>query len=124
MLIQTMSREEIYSNATTLTLAGSETTASAIAGVAYMLAMRPDVQAKAHAELASAFTCEGEINMRSTMQLPYLEAVTNETFRIHPPGPNALWRTTPPEGNWIAGEWIPGNVGFTEAYPISGLKHN
>lgn len=112
-----MSREEIYSNATTLTLAGSETTASAIAGVAYMLAMRPDVKAKATAELLSVVTSEDQIDMRSTLKLLYLEAVINETFRIHPPGPNALWRTTPPEGNWISGEWIPGKV------PRLDLKH-
>lgn len=118
-----MSREEIYSNATTLTLAGSETTASAIAGVAYMLATNPDVRAKAIDELESVFSSEDEIDMRSTMQLPYLEAVINETFRIHPPGPNALWRITPPEGNWISGEWIPGNVGFTQSNNEAHLEH-
>ncbi|KAF5518689.1 Cytochrome P450 monooxygenase hmp1 [Colletotrichum aenigma] len=111
-----MSQEEIYSNAVTLTLAGAETTASALSGIMYMLASYPEVKAKLMKELQDAFKSEDEINMRSAMQLRYLAAVIDETFRYHPPGPNALWRTTPPEGNWILGDFIPGNI-------IVGIPH-
>lgn len=105
-----MSREELYSNALTLTLAGAETTASALSAVTYMLGIHSDVKAKADQELRSAFSRESEIDMQSSMKLRYLGAVIDEAFRYHPPGPNALWRQTPPEGNWVLGDWIPGKV--------------
>lgn len=105
-----MSREELYSNALTLTLAGAETTASALSAVTYMLGIHPDVKAKADQELRAAFSRESEIDMQSSMKLRYLGAVIDEAFRYHPPGPNALWRQTPPEGNWVLGDWIPGKV--------------
>lgn len=105
-----MSREELYSNALTLTLAGAETTASALSAVTYMLGIHSDVKAKADQELRAAFSGESEIDMQSSMKLRYLSAVIDEAFRYHPPGPNALWRQTPPEGNWVLGEWIPGKV--------------
>lgn len=109
-----MSREELYSNALTLTLAGAETTASALSAVTYMLGTHPDVKAKADQELRATFSRESEIDMQSSMKLRYLAAVIDEAFRYHPPGPNALWRQTPPEGNWILGEWIPGKVNSPE----------
>lgn len=105
-----MSREELYSNALTLTLAGAETTASALSAVTYMLGIHSDVKAKADQELRATFSRESEIDMQSSMKLRYLGAVIDEAFRYHPPGPNALWRQTPPEGNWVLGEWIPGKV--------------
>lgn len=109
-IVQSMSREELYSNALTLTLAGAETTASALSAVTYMLGIHPDVKAKADQELRAAFSRESEIDMQSSMKLRYLGAVIDEAFRYHPPGPNALWRQTPPEGNWVLGDWIPGKV--------------
>ncbi|KAI7773754.1 hypothetical protein LA080_009997 [Diaporthe eres] len=105
-----MSREELYSNALTLTLAGAETTASALSAVTYMLGIHPAVKAKADQELRAAFSRESEIDMQSSMKLRYLGAVIDEAFRYHPPGPNALWRQTPPEGNWVLGDWIPGKT--------------
>ncbi|KAL1868305.1 hypothetical protein Daus18300_006029 [Diaporthe australafricana] len=105
-----MSREELYSNALTLTLAGAETTASALSAVTYMLGTHPDVKAKTDEELRAAFSRESEIDMQSSMKLRYLAAVIDEAFRFHPPGPNALWRQTPPDGNWILGDWIPGKT--------------
>lgn len=105
-----MSQEEIYSNSITLTLAGAETTASALSAIIFMLASYPEVKAKLVKELRETFESEAEIDMRSTLQLRYLAAVIDETLRFHPPGPNALWRKTPPEGNRILGDFVPGNV--------------
>ena len=105
-----MSSEELYSNALTLTLAGAETTASALSAVTYMLGTHSDVKAKADQELRATFSRESEIDMQSSMKLRYLGAVIDEAFRYHPPGPNALWRQTPPEGNMVLGQWIPGKV--------------
>ena len=81
-----------------------------VAGMTYMLATLPDVKAKLTTEIFSHFKHEDEIDMRSVANLPYLCAFIEETLRYYPPGPNSLWRITPPGGNTILGEWVPGNV--------------
>ena len=40
----------------------------------------------------------------------HLDAVINETLRMHPPVPSGTQRVTPPEGLDIGGEHIPGNI--------------
>lgn len=107
-----MTRDEIYANAGFLTLAGAETTSNSLAVISYMISTNPRVQAQITRELLLAFTCGKEIDMRSAGKLPYLMAVIEETLRFHPPGPNTMYRTTPPDGNWILGDWVPGNVSF------------
>lgn len=76
----------------------------------YMIITEPDVKAKLTMEVLASFTSEDEINMRSVAKLSYLMAVIQESMRYHPPGPNAMWRITPPGGNWILGDWVPGKV--------------
>jgi hypothetical protein len=105
-----MTKDELYSNAAFLTLAGSETTSTTTTVALYYMGMYPKVKARVVQEVLSAFRSEEEINMRSANTLPYLMGVIEESMRYHPPGPNALWRITPPEGNRILGEWVPGNV--------------
>ncbi|KAL9072505.1 MAG: hypothetical protein Q9161_003517 [Pseudevernia consocians] len=110
------SRARLVRNAAFLTLAGSETTSTVMAVVVYMIGTHPDVKAKLSKEVLATFTSEDEINMRSAATLSYLMAVIEESMRCHPPGPNSLWRITPPEGNRILGDWIPGNT-------ILGVPH-
>jgi cytochrome P450 len=110
-----MTREEIHSNAAFLTLAGSETTSNSMAVAVYMIALHPDVKANIAKELAGTFTDESEIDMRSAGKLTYLMAVIEESMRVHPPGPNALWRVTPKGGNQILGEWLPENVRYASS---------
>ncbi|RYP39363.1 hypothetical protein DL768_010719 [Monosporascus sp. mg162] len=102
-----MTKEEVYSNSAFVTLAGSETTSTVMAVVVYMICTNPPVKAKLLQELHATFASEDEINMRSATKLRYLMAVIEESMRCHPPGPNALWRVTPPGGNRILGDWIP-----------------
>lgn len=94
-----MIREELYSNAAFLTLAGPETTSTVMAVVVYMVGIHPDVKANVLKEALATFTSEDEINMHRASTLSYLMAVMEESMRCHPPGPNSLWCITPPEGN-------------------------
>ncbi|KAK4627038.1 Cytochrome P450 monooxygenase sthF [Fulvia fulva] len=104
------SKEEIYSNAILITLGGAETTSNTLSGSVFMLATDPNVAAKVVEELHATFASEDKIDMRSASKLSYLNAVIRETLRYYPPGPNAMWRMTPPEGNTILGDWVPGNT--------------
>lgn len=104
-----MSREEIDKNTEALTIAGSETTATTLAGAIYMIATHRAVKEKLEAEIRSSYTDE-EIDLLNVAKLPYLGAVVEETLRMYPPAPNALPRVTPPQGDIILGEPVPGNV--------------
>ena len=46
----------------------------------------------------------------SLSKLPYLDAVINEAFRLHPPVPSGVQRVTPPAGLQIGDTFIPGNT--------------
>ncbi|RYP27802.1 hypothetical protein DL767_007514 [Monosporascus sp. MG133] len=111
-----LTQEEIFKNAILLTGGGAETTSSSLTGMSYILATRPEIRAKIVEELHATFATEDEINMRSVAQLTYTGAFIEESLRYYPPGPNAMWRTTPPEGNTILGHHIPGNT-------ILGIPH-
>ncbi|KAK1585491.1 cytochrome P450 [Colletotrichum navitas] len=111
-----MTQEEMFKNAILLTGGGAETTSSALTGMAYTLANRPDLKRKITEELHATFATEDDINMRSVANLTYTGAFIQESLRYYPPGPNAMWRMTPPEGNTILGEDIPGNT-------ILGIPH-
>jgi cytochrome P450 len=78
--------------------------------MAYILATMPHVKDKIIEELHATFSNEDEINMRSVSNLCYTGAFIEEALRFYPPGPNTMWRTTPPGGNTILGDHIPGNV--------------
>ncbi|KAH4038176.1 cytochrome P450 monooxygenase sthF [Parastagonospora nodorum] len=111
-----MTKEEIFKNAILLTGGGAETTSSSLSGMMYMLTMRPDVKEKILEELRDTFPSEDDINMRSVAQLTYTGAFIEESMRYYPPGPNTMWRITPPAGNTILGDYIPGNT-------IVGIPH-
>ncbi|CAG8958605.1 hypothetical protein HYFRA_00009922 [Hymenoscyphus fraxineus] len=111
-----LTREEIFKNAILLTGGGAETTSSSLTGMSYILATRPHIKEAIIKELHQVFASEDEINMRSVAKLSYTGAFIEESMRYYPPGPNTMWRVTPPEGNTILGDFIPGNT-------VVGIPH-
>jgi cytochrome P450 len=115
-----MSREEIQATFNVLMIAGSETTATLLAGCTYLLQKHPRVRQKLHAEIRDTFLDDKEITMLSVSHLTYLDAVIGESLRLYPPIPITLSRMTPPEGAAICGHWVPGNVCLLQM-PLSYL---
>lgn len=128
-----MSDEEIRMTFNILMIAGSETTATTLAGCTYLLQKNPKVLEKLNAEVRSAFGSEDEITVVTVCKsphhlarnptsvdsangvikvnkLPYLLAVIEEALRLYPPIPVALPRVTPAGGTTICGQHIPGGV--------------
>jgi len=105
-----MSESEILSSASTLIIAGSETTATLLSGTTFHLLKNPETYKKLVNEVRAAFKYEDEINNITVNKLEYLHAVLEEGLRIYPPVPCTLPRKTPAEGDEICGRWIPGNV--------------
>ncbi|WP_433669484.1 cytochrome P450 [Nocardia sp. CA-136227] len=75
----------------TLLVAGHETTATALVWALYRLHREPDTLARLRAELSAAGT---DPDPAELMKLPYLDAVCQETLRLHPPVPIVLRRLT------------------------------
>ncbi|PGH13960.1 hypothetical protein AJ79_03375 [Helicocarpus griseus UAMH5409] len=117
-----LSKEELVDNSILLTTAGSETTATTLAGVTYFLCSHPDVLAKLNAEVRLAFKSEDEIDVNSVQNLTYMHAVLKEAMRVYPAVAVALERLSPPCGTQIAGEYIAGGTSMgVWQYP---LYHN
>lgn len=90
-------------------VAGSETTATLLAGVTYYMLRNPDILDKAVEEVRSAFAKEEDISFTSaSAQLPYMLACLEEGLRTYPPVPTILIRTTPlTETSTIDGYTVP-----------------
>jgi cytochrome P450 len=101
---------ELITNGSTLIIAGSETTATLLSGVTYLLLRNPLVLAKLQDEIRSAFTKEEEITLESCNKLEYCLAVLTETLRMYPPVAVGLPRIVDAQGDMIAGNWVPGGV--------------
>ena len=101
-----MTRSEIDSNAALLILAGSETTATLLSGCTYHLLKNPDIYQKLVKEIRSSFKNESDITISAVLNLPYLNAVLEESLRIYPPVPNALSRRVPEGGATINGQYV------------------
>jgi cytochrome P450 len=101
---------EMYSNATTFMLAGTETTATELSGLTYYLLKHPEKMARLVKEIRTAFISLDDMHMNELAKLPYLNACLEEGLRIYPPVPGLLPRTVLPEGAEVGGRWVPGGV--------------
>lgn len=72
--------EELAANGKLLVVAGSETTATALCGVACFQATHFEVQRKLAQEVREGFASEGEINLFSVNKLDYMLAVLDESM--------------------------------------------
>ncbi|KAK8116211.1 cytochrome P450 [Apiospora sp. TS-2023a] len=106
-----MSMEETYVCTQVLIVAGSETTATALTGATYLLLENPQTLEKLTTEIKSRFQREADITIQSTAELPYLNAVVQESLRLCPPGPAVFPRVVPEGGRTVCGQYVPG--GFT-----------
>jgi cytochrome P450 len=61
-------------------------------------------------EILPLVEASGEIPHLKLQYLDHLNAVINETLRLHPPVPTAIPRLTPPEGIQIGDTFVPGNT--------------
>ncbi|MCJ1386474.1 hypothetical protein MMC17_009600 [Xylographa soralifera] len=105
-----MSSTEVVSNASLLIAAGTETIATLLPAVTYLLVTHRSKLAKAVTEIRETYKNDAAITMTSLKQLKYLPAAINEALRLFPPVPEGLPCVTPDTGEEICGQWIPGGT--------------
>lgn len=108
--------ESLLKNCGVLIIGGSETTATLLSGVTYLLLQNPESLRKLAEEVRSSFETEEEINFTSVNKLSYMLACLNEALRMYPPVPGGLPRITPPGGSNVSGHFIPENVSCTSSF--------
>lgn len=101
---------ELYSNGTLFMLAGTETTATELSGLTYLLLKHPDKMLRLTKELRTVFSSFEDITMTNLAQLEYLNACIEEGLRYYPPVPVGPARKTPKEGAFVCDRWVPGGV--------------
>ncbi|EQC32866.1 hypothetical protein SDRG_09398 [Saprolegnia diclina VS20] len=82
-----MDAKTLADNVLTFFFAGSDTTSSAMAYTLFLLAMHPDVQAKAVAEIDTVVSTTSPITYEAVQRLPYVSAVLTEALRLYAPAP-------------------------------------
>ncbi|KAM3547354.1 hypothetical protein MY1884_009604, partial [Beauveria asiatica] len=114
-----LNEEEILSTSPVLVIAGSETTATALAGFLFFLAQNPEKRELVVSEIMEAFPEEEGIDMRSTARLEYLRAALEETLRLYPPVTVTPPRVSP--GAEVGGYYIPKDVNPNFGAPVGDV---
>lgn len=113
-----MSERMVLAASVSMIFAGSETTGISLSAAFYHLLKHPRALARLMDELDEAVRNgtivdpreNGAVTWQEAQKLPYLDAVVQETFRMHPAAGLILERVTPPQGITVCGEFVPGGT--------------
>ncbi|ROV96091.1 hypothetical protein VSDG_05050 [Cytospora chrysosperma] len=105
-----ITKSEVLTNGLAVVIANSQLSTIAITTACYFLMRQPQTFQTLAEEVRGHFQDEAGITVASTTSLPYLNAVINETLRLHHPTPGSMPRITPKEGMLIGGQFIPGGM--------------
>ncbi|KAI0198467.1 benzoate 4-monooxygenase cytochrome P450 [Astrocystis sublimbata] len=115
---KSVSALQLAAHASDFVIAGSETTATALATITYYMLRNPQIAKSLQREIREAFGSYEDIDGRSTLRLPYLKAAILESMRIYPPLPFALPRVVPEGGDTVDGHFLPAGV-ITSINPLA-----
>ncbi|KAH8682569.1 cytochrome P450 [Xylariales sp. PMI_506] len=115
--------DEVSAESTTLIVAGSDTTSTAMAALFFYLSRHPKALERATAEVRGAFQRVEEIRTGPRLNsCTYLRACIDETLRISPPSGSAPWREVGAGGSVFDGQYVPG--GCDVGMGIYAMQHN
>lgn len=112
-------------NAQTILAAGSETTATLLSGVTFLLLKNPSVHARLIQEIRGRFNSAGEITFAAVEKLEYTIAVLQEALRYYPPVPTGFPRVAPRGGDTVSGRYMPeGTVVYVSQHATNHSPRN
>ncbi|KAK6603848.1 cytochrome P450 [Botrytis cinerea] len=125
-----ISDQQLIANSNLLIVAGSETTATALAACTWYLCKYPSTLAKLTAEIRTAFSSSDDITFLGVNRLKYLNCVLTETLRCFPSTPTGVSRRVPQGGDMIDGGFVAGGMqaGIAQLaanhYPSNFTRHD
>ncbi|KAM6536120.1 hypothetical protein FALCPG4_005638 [Fusarium falciforme] len=102
-------------SASTFVVAGSETTATALAGITYWLLKTPTALEKLAVDLQNRFDSYEDIRPDVVQDISYLNACIEEGMRLFPPSPQALPRVSP--GATVSDVYVPDGT-VVSSHPV------
>lgn len=115
--------EEMHTNAPLFMLAGTETTATLLSGLTYLLLKNPETFKLLAKEIRDAFPSVESMSIAEMPKLKYLSSCLEEGLRMYPPVPIGLTRrAAPPEGADILGKFVPPNVSVSLLKLLGGAN--
>ncbi|CAG9989777.1 unnamed protein product [Clonostachys byssicola] len=112
-----MSREELVQQVFIFIIAGANSSSQALRMIFLALVTNPTAYNSLCAEIREASaTVSSPITWAETQSLPYLKAVVQEGFRMWPPVGGLGFKTVPPEGDNIAGYFVPGGTDVGQGF--------
>ncbi|OJJ42479.1 hypothetical protein ASPZODRAFT_170147 [Penicilliopsis zonata CBS 506.65] len=114
---------EIGAESTTMIVAGSDTSSTAIASTFFYLCRHPDVYDKVKNEVRAAFAGPEDVTLGASLtSCVYLRACIDESLRMSPPASSSLWREVMQDGVVIDGHPVP--RGYDVGTCIYAIQHN
>ncbi|KAL7273449.1 hypothetical protein RUND412_003704 [Rhizina undulata] len=105
------SMDEMWAESNLLIAAGSDTTATTIAGALFYLTRNPKIMATLATEIRTTFASASKIALGPALDsCHYLKALIEETLRMSPSAPGAFPRVVLPGGLQIGSEFFPAGV--------------
>jgi cytochrome P450 len=117
------SLDELWGEATLLTIAGSDAISTGMSGCFFYLSHHKHAYEKARDEVRGAFTSAAEIKSGQALNsCVFLRACIEESLRMSPPVGGALWREVEEGGLYTGKELVP--KGVDVGVGIYALHHN
>ncbi|KAI3286471.1 hypothetical protein DTO002I6_8142 [Penicillium roqueforti] len=108
-----LSEAEIAVSSITWIIAGSETTATLMSGLVYLLLKNPCTLQKVTSIIRSDFPNTTRMTFQELQKHDYVNAVLSEALRLYPPAADSLFRVVPAQGGIVADEFVPPNTSVT-----------
>lgn len=121
-----ITKDEVLTNGLAVVIANCQLSTIAVTTATYLLLQYPHHLQRLAEEIRNAdFQDESDIKVASTQSLPYLDAVINESLRLHHPTPGSLPRIVPKGGMSIDGKFVPeGSVVGVSLHNIHNRPEN
>lgn len=115
-----LSKRQMTADAAAFMMAGTETTATLLSGLTYLLLKHPHYLQRLQAEVRAL--SKEDLKLETLAHLPFMAACIQEALRVYPPAPITFFRAVPKGGNIICGDWIP--EGTRVGVPHFAAYHN
>ncbi|XVF03178.1 hypothetical protein REPUB_Repub04eG0238700 [Reevesia pubescens] len=101
---------------------GTDTVAILLEWILARMVLHPEIQAKAQAEIDAVVGNSKLVSDSDIPNLPYVQAIVKETFRVHPPGPLLSWARLAIHDVHVGDNFVP--AGTTTMVNMWAITHD